>query len=56
MKKVYKTPITMIVEVHPHHIMAGSEYINVNGKYDGTSTIESRRGRSPWDEDEDDDY
>lgn len=51
MKKTYKTPTTFIVKTQiQHHLCTASEKIST-ATYSGGS-IESRRGGSSWDEDE----
>lgn len=52
MKKIYQTPTTTVVNVKLQQMIAGSEKINVGQSYNGSSTIESRRGGSVWDDDE----
>lgn len=53
MKKTYKNPTLTVVKLQPARILAGSEKIGVGSNYNGSATIESRRGRfSDWEEEE----
>ena len=53
MKKIYIIPTTTVVKVETVHMIAASENITLGGSYDGSSVIQSRRGNSFWDDDED---
>lgn len=55
MKKIYENPTTTVVKIVTNHLMVGSESIPVSEtNYNGSATIESRRG-TIWD-DEDEEY
>ena len=55
MKKIYENPTTTVVKIVTNHLMVGSESISVSEtNYNGSATIESRRG-TIWD-DEDEEY
>ena len=51
MKKIYQNPITTVLKIEMHHIMAGSETLPIS---EDASLAESRRHSSVWDDDEDD--
>jgi len=51
MKKTYQIPTTTVMNVEPQVMMVGSD-IKMGDSYNGSSTIESRRGGTLWDEDE----
>ena len=52
MKKIYQTPATKVVNIELQQMIANSpDSINVSGSYNG-SAIQSRRGGSVWNDDE----
>ena len=54
MKKIYQSPELKVVKIQSCQMIAASEYIQIGSRYDGSTTIESRRGGDNWDEDEED--
>ena len=52
MKKTYQIPVIKIVNIEPESMIAESS-IDKGGSYNGSATIESRRGSSLWDEEYD---
>ncbi len=47
-------PTTNVIEVKLQNMIAASEIMSKGSKYNGSSTIQSRRGGSSWDDDEED--
>lgn len=60
MKKIYQIPTTIIVKINVTQMIASSPGQQNLSKDDtpvvSSEEIGSRRGRSVWDDDEDDDY
>jgi hypothetical protein len=52
MKKTYQIPTTTVVNVKPQLMTETSNSIKVGVSYNGTDAIQSRRGGSVWDDDE----
>jgi hypothetical protein len=52
MKKIYVSPSLNVVKVELAQMVATS--IAIGNNYNGSSEIESRRGGSDWDDDDDD--
>ena len=52
MKKIYLSPTISVLKIQTVQMIAASnENVTLGGSYNGSSTIESRRGGS-WDDDE----
>jgi hypothetical protein len=52
MKKTYIVPTLKVVKIQTTHLLSNSE-IKVGGKYNGSTTVESRQGRGTiWDDDD----
>ena len=52
MKKTYQNPEMKLVKIQMQQIIAAS--VGIGDKYDGTSTIQSRRFGGVWDDDDED--
>lgn len=52
MKKIYIIPTTTVVKVETAHMIAASENITLGGSYNESSVIQSRRGNSFWDDED----
>lgn len=52
MKKIYKSPKVTVIEVKTQQLLSGSEYIMMGSHYNGSATIESRRGGGFFDDDD----
>ena len=53
MKKIYQNPITTVLKIEMHHIMAGSETLPISEEtVDDATTAESRH-HSVWDDEDD---
>lgn len=51
MKKIYNSPLIKIVKVGPM-LMSVTSQVHIGSNYNGSADIESRRGGSIWDDEE----
>ena len=53
MKQIYQVPTTKVVNIELHKMIAASSTgVQIGGSYDGNSVIQSRRGGSAWEDEE----
>lgn len=53
MKKTYINPQIKVIKIEAARMIAASTELGVSStNYNGTTTVESRRGNSLWDDDE----